>query len=231
MKRNFTAFLKTPKGKLAAAIGALVLVWIVLLISYSDGLDALFPDAGRIAEARRELLRRKKAYESALEDKKKAEKLLEDYNHVIAEAWREETHGMVDTEFRRRVSEAARSVELTLDSLGAVKTSRINADFYSAELDVSVRTGYAELIKFIREVEKIEPKVSWRRIDIRPDRRPPFLGGPGNQGGSIAARVLGGDSASKVSTRVGFNGTLRLIGFDGKAAPAPVRKEVKGERK
>ncbi|MBQ9502700.1 MAG: hypothetical protein IJU70_11130 [Lentisphaeria bacterium] len=231
MKKKLSAFLKTPRGQLTAAVGALVLVWIVILVSCTDGLDSLFPDAARIAEARRELLRSRKACEAARSEKAKAEKLLADYNDAIAQAWREEKHGMVDTEFRRRVSEAARSVELTPDSLGAVKTSRINADFYYAELDISVRTGYAEMIKFIKAVEKITPRVVWRRIDLRPDRRPPFLGGPGNQGGSIAARMLGDDSSSKVSTRVGFSGTLRLIGYDGKTVPSAVRKDDRGGRK
>jgi len=231
MKKKLTAFLKTSRGRLTAAVGALVLVWIVILVSYSDGLDSLFPNAGRIAEAKRELLRCKKACDAARSEKAKSEKLLEDYNNVIAQAWREEKHGMVDTEFRRLVSEAARSVELTPDSLGAVKTSRINADFYYAELDISVRTGYAEVIKFIKAVDKITPRVVWRRIDIRPDRRPPFLGGNSNQSGSIAARMLGDDSASKVSTRVGFSGTLRIIGFDGKTVPAAVRGDGKGGSK
>jgi len=231
MKKKLSAFLKTSRGQLTAAVGALVLVWIVILVSYSDGLDSLFPNAGRIAEAKRELLRCRKACDAARSEKAKAEKLLEDYSNVIAQAWREEKHGMVDTEFRRLVSEAARSIELTPDSLGAVKTSRINADFYYAELDISVRTGYAEVIKFIKAVDKITPRVAWRRIDIRPDRRPPFLGGNNNQSGSIAARMLGDDSASKVSTRVGFSGTLRIIGFDGKTVPAAVRSDGKGGSK
>ena len=231
MKKKLPAFLKTPRGQLSAAVGALVLVWIVILISYSDGLDSLFPGPARIADAKRELLRCKKSCDAARSEKAKAEKLLADYNNVIAQAWREEKHGMVDTEFRRLVSEAARSVELTPDSLGAVKTSRINADFYYAELDISVRTGYAEVIKFIKAVDKITPRVSWRRIDIRPDRRPPFLGGSNAQGGSITARMLGDDSSSKVSTRVGFSGTLRIIGFDGKTIPAAVRNEERGGRK
>lgn len=228
MKQKISSFLKTPNGKLIAAVGALVLVWIIILFSYIDGLDTLFPDASAIAEAKRELVKQQKSHEKALADKQVADKLLKEYNHVIENAWREEKHGMVDTEFRRLVSTAARSVELTLDSLGAVKSSRINADFYYAELDVSVRANYEDIIKFIKAVEKITPKVSWRRIDIRPDRRPPHMRG-GSAQGSITARVLSEDSSSKITTRVGFNGTLRLIGFDGKNNPVPGQK--KGGRK
>lgn len=222
MKKRVAEFLKTPNGKLAAAIGALVLVWVIILLSYADGLDTLFPDAASIAEAKRELVKQSKSYEKALAEKQKNDQLLETYNQVIDNAWKEEKHGMVDTEFRRLVANASRSVELTLDSLGAVKSSRINADFYYAELDVSVRANYEDVVKFIKAVEKIEPKVVWRRIDIRPDRRPPHLGGP-NQQGSITARVLNENSSSKITTRVGFNGTLRLIGFDGKIS-RPVKK-------
>ena len=225
MKQKISNFLKTPNGKLFAAVGALVLVWIIILLSHLDGLDSLFPDERSIADAKRELVNCRKSHEKALAETQANEKLLKDYNQVIENAWREENHGMVDTEFRRLVSTAARSVELTLDSLGAVKSSRINADFYSAELDISARAGYEDLIKFFKAVEKITPKVTWRRIDIRPDRRPPW-GRPQDQG-SITARVLSEDSSSKISTKVGFTGTLRVIGFDGKVAP----KTQKGGRR
>ena len=225
MNQKISEFLKTPNGKLIAAVGALVLVWIIILFSYLDGLDTLFPDDRSIAQAKRELVNCRKGYEKALEETRKNDKLLKDYNQMIENAWKEDKHGMVDTEFRRLVSNAARSVELTLDSLGAVKSNRINADFYHAELDVSARSNYEDVIKFFKAVEKITPKVTWRRVDIRPDRRPPWVRQQ-NQG-SITARVLNDDSSSKVTTRVGFNGTLRVIGFDGKIVPA----KQKGGRK
>ena len=225
MNQKVSEFLKTPNGKLIAAVSVLVLVWVIILLSYLDGLDSLFPDARSIADAKRELVNCRKSYEKALEETRQNEKLLKDYNQMIENAWREEKHGMVDTEFRRLVSTAARSVELTLDSLGAVKSSRINADFYNAELDISARANYEDVIKFFKAVEKIAPKVSWRRIDIRPDRRPPW--GRQQDQGSITARVLNEDSSSKITTRVGFNGTLRVIGFDGKTAPV----KQKGGRK
>ncbi len=218
MSQKISEFLKTPNGKLAAAVSALVLVWIVILFSYLDGLDALFPDDRSIADAKRELVNCRKGYEKALEETRKNEKLLKAYNQMIENAWKEDKHGMVDTELRRLVSNAARSVELTLDSLGAVKSNRINADFYHAELDVSARANYEDVIKFFKAVEKITPKVIWRRVDIRPDRRPPW-GRQQNQT-SITARVLSEESASKATTRVGFNGTLRVIGFDGKIIPS-----------
>ena len=222
MNRKVSDFLKTPTGKLIAAVGVLVLVWVVILFSYFDGLSAIFPDARSIADAKRELVKCRKSYEKALEEKQANDLLLKNYNQVIENAWKEHKNGMVDTEFRRLVANAARSVELTLDSLGAVKSSRINADFYYAELDISARANYEDLIKFFQAVEKITPKVSWRRIDLRPDRRPPW-GRPQDQG-SITARVLSEDSSSKVTTRVGFNGTLRVIGFDGKVVPAVSQK-------
>ena len=70
MSQKISEFLKTPNGKLAAAVGALVLVWIIILFSYLDGLDTLFPDDRSIAQAKRELLNCHKSYEKALEEKK-----------------------------------------------------------------------------------------------------------------------------------------------------------------
>ena len=149
MSQKISEFLKTPNGKLVAAVSALILVWIIILCSYLDGLDSLFPDARSIANVKRELVNCRKSYEKALEETQKNDKLLKNYNQMVENAWKESKHGMVDTEFRRLVSNAARSVELTLDSLGAVKSSRINADFYHAELDVSARANYEDVIKFL----------------------------------------------------------------------------------
>lgn len=227
MKQRISVFLADPKGKLIAAVSVLVLVWIVILATSIDGLDSLMPDEADIAEVKREMIRQQKSYDKAREEKQKSDKLYADYKKVIEEAWREDKHGMVDTEFRRLISQAARSVSLALDSLGAVKSSRINTDFYYAELDVSVRANYEDVVKFIKAVEQVTPHVTWRRIDIRPDRRPPHLGGQNNQG-SITARVLNDDNSSRNMTRVGFNGTLRIIGFDGKVPPQKTtRRTVK----
>lgn len=229
-KEALMEYLRTPKGKLTAAVSVLVLVWAVILVSSLDGLDTLFPDDARVAESNRELRRQKLQYEKAVAQQKELDKLLADYNAVIERAWKEDVNGVVDTELRRLVSEAARGIEMKLDSIGAVKSNRINQDFYFAELDISVRSSFGEVVKLIDAISKIRPQLAWRRLDIRPDHRPPhMISGANAQGNSITARVLNDGNNGKVTSRVVFSGTLRIVGFDGKQ-PAGKAKTAGGAK-
>ena len=104
---------------------------------------------------------------------------------------------MVDTELRNRIQQAARDVELKLNSLGSVRTSRINNELYYAEIDLSP-VGTA----FLAKLREKSPLVSWRRFDLRPE----------------PVRGQNASSAGTVVQNLNFNGAIRVIGFDGDAA-------------
>ena len=44
MSKNFKAYLKTPKGKLTAALSVLALVWLILLVNYAGGISSFLPN-------------------------------------------------------------------------------------------------------------------------------------------------------------------------------------------
>ena len=71
------------------------------------------------------------------------------------------------------------------------------------------RGEIGDVIKFIAEIRKIEPVLSWRRLDLRPDRR--FRMNTGVGSANLAARVN-----ELPPTRLNFNGALRILGYDGK---------------
>lgn len=109
---------------------------------------------------------------------------------------------MVDTELRNRIQQAARDVELKLNSLGSVRTSRINNELYYAEIDLSTVGTLEAITAFLAKLREKSPLVSWRRFDLRPE----------------PVRGQNASSTGTVVQNLNFNGAIRVIGFDGGAA-------------
>ena len=217
MSGNFKEFVKTPKGKLVCALSVLAVTWCVLLFNFLGGAKDIVPSADKIKNAERELKRKKVAYETAKAEKDKSDEVKEAFYSIVRSSWQEQKHGMVESTLRQMISDAAKAQMLKLASLGSVKTSRINNDFYYAEIDISFQAAYPETLRFIASLQKLTPQLAWKRFDIRPDFR--SLRQISANASSIAGMVAKNSGESIESTiTVNFSGTIRVIGFDGSQA-------------
>ena len=217
MSGKFQTFVKTPKGKLTVALAVLGVTWTVLLLHFAGGLKDVAPTAEKIRNANRDLKRKELAWNSARAEKAEADAVKDKFNAIVRDAWHENKHGMVDTVLRQMISGVAQNQMFKLNSLGSVKTSRINKDFYFAELDVSFQAPYPDALKFLAAIQKLQPQVFWKRFDMRPDFR--SLRMMNQNATSIAGMVAknSGESMQNAIT-VNFSGTIRVIGFDGDPA-------------
>ena len=214
MSGNFKDFIKTPKGKLICALCVLGVTWSILLFNFLGGARDLVPSADKVKNAERELKRKKSAYEEAKKEKAAADAVQTAYNSIVRRAWKENLHGMVESTLRQMVSDTAKAQMLKLASLGSVKTNRINNDFYFAEIDITFQAAYPEVLRFLAAIQKLEPQLSWKRFDLRPDFR--SLRQMNANASSIAGMVAKNSGENIESTiTVNFSGTLRVIGFDG----------------
>lgn len=137
MNAKLKEFLKTGKGKLLVACGALLISWIFLLTQLSGSFSSWFPDEGRKEGLRREI--KKFEAEQLVQQKKlkEMEELRRKYRAMIENSWQFKRDGDPELLLRQKVETAAKESELSLNNLGSVRTSRINDDLYFAELDVS----------------------------------------------------------------------------------------------
>ena len=214
MSSNFKEFVKTPKGKLICALCVLGVTWSVLLFNFLGGVKDIVPSADKVKNAERDLKRKKVAYDSAMKEKADADKVKEDFYAMVRNSWQEPKHGMVESTLRQMVSDTAKAQMLKLASLGSVKTSRLNSDFYYAELDVTFQASYPEMLRFVASIQKLSPKLFWKRFDLRPDFR--SLRQMSANASSIAGMVAKNSGENIESTiAVNFSGTIRVIGFDG----------------
>jgi hypothetical protein len=226
MSFDVKKFLSTPKGQLTGALAALGCVWLILLLYFGGEFLSNLPGAETLNDSQRELKRQQKLLEKAKNDEKEYLNLREKYNDKIRLAWRESEHGMVETRLRRIVSDTATKLELKPNSLGTVRTNRINEDFYFAEIDITMNGTYEEVVKFIAAVAECTPKLSWRRLDIRPDFRRRHM--RTNNTNLAAARAQAVQDQNAVN--VMFNGVIRVIGYDGSQNIAALKKETKNAK-
>ena len=227
MSLDVKKLLSTPKGQLIAALCALGCVWFVLILYFGGEFIGDLPSADSLEDSKRELKKQKILLQKALAEEKEYLQLREKYNEKIRSAWRESKHGTVETQLRRIVSDTATRLELKPNSLGTVRTNRINEDFYFAEIDITMNGTYEEVVKFIAAVAECQPKLSWRRLDLRPDFRRRFM--QNSNTNLAAARAQAVQDQNSVS--VMFNGVIRVIGYDGSPNVAALQKKSTAQNK
>lgn len=227
MSLDVKKLLSTPKGQLIASLCALGCVWLVLILYFGGEFIGDLPSADSLEDSKRELKKQKILLQKALAEEKEYLQLREKYNEKIRSAWRESKHGIVETQLRRIVSDTATRLELKPNSLGTVRTNRINEDFYFAEIDITMNGTYEEVVKFIAAVAECQPKLSWRRLDLRPDFRRRFMRNSNTN--LAAARAQAVQDQNSVS--VMFNGVIRVIGYDGSPNVAALQKKSPAQNK
>lgn len=222
-------FVRTPRGKLTVALTILALTWLILLFNYFGGLSSFVPDAVRDAKAENELRRLQGELRKVEAEWRKFEQQQQAVRDLVASAWREEQHGEIDTMLRQNIQEVANAAEIKLNHLGAVKSSRINPDFYASELDLTFQANLRDLLNFLGRVQELQPKVYWKQYSIRPDFR-------SNRQRRNAVPSISGMLAQKQGEELpdqlmlNFSGTVRLIGFDGDPEK-PLNNSVRGGNK
>ena len=81
--------------------------------------------------------------------------------------WNVEQDGTPEIRLRDLVNDAAKRAEADLRYLGSVRTPSIDAEHAYADLDFTVVDEYSKIVRFIDEVEKQTPRLSWRRVELR----------------------------------------------------------------
>ena len=184
-------YLKTPKGKLCAALCALSTSWIFLFCYYFASADTLFPSEKQLETKTAELKKLRKENET-LQQQANAQKANEKAFAAMSKGFWNSEDGVVETELRTLIQEAARSVELSLNSLDAVKTTKITETLYYAELDIQGNAPIETITAFLEKTEQINPPLSWKRFEIRANMRP-------------------SRDASAITNDLAFSGSLRVI--------------------
>ena len=207
MNAKFKEFAKTGRGKLILSMGALGVVWIILLWQFAGSLAGLLPGAGQIDRTEREVKELRRQNAALLVKAKEFDNLKARYRKQLDGYWQEARDGVVDTELRNKIQQAAHEGELKLSSLGSVRITRINSDLYYAEIDLATTGSLEAITAFLARIQKITPALSWRRLDIRPE---PVRGRPDTTTTTTATTTT--------TQSLNFNGAIRIIGFDGGAA-------------
>ncbi len=202
--------LHTPKGKLILALACMVIVWTGLFLYMSPGLGNLLPDEEDMERLRSEIKKSKSEFSTQDQKMRAMERTKKDYEAKLLGVWQEDVSGDVELELRDKIGKTAQEAGITLTSLGSVRISKINGALVFAELDVSFSDGLEDMAKFLAAIQKLEPELSWKRADMRPEiRRVPQ---PNNRTGSAVTAV-----PEVTEPQIRFYGALRVICLESKA--------------
>ena len=83
--------------------------------------------------------------------------------------WDPKRDGQPELRIRELVEDAAKRAEADLRSFDSVsvRVTSIDAEHSAADIEFAVVDEYSKLIRFIDEIEKQTPRLSWRRVEIR----------------------------------------------------------------
>lgn len=204
---NINEALKTRKGQLIAVCILLVFSQIFLFLTLGKSFLKNIPNAEKIAKTEKEVARQKKEYEKYAAEKREMAKVKKQYRELAANSWIASHDGGVETTLRRRIGDVAAAMQFRLNGIGAVRTGRVNTEFYYAEIDINGSGDIADVINLLAELRKIKPVLSWRRLDLRPDYR--FRRNTGVGSSNLASRL------EVPPTRLNFYGALRVLCYDG----------------
>lgn len=197
---------KTPKGKLVLALGAMLLSWVFLLWNFSGSLQIALPGAERRKTVQQEIRKLRAELRTQQEKMRQAENLKKNWKELADTSWQPARDGDPELILRQKTEAAARKSELTLNNLGTVRLTRINADFSYAELDVSANAPLLAIMQFIQLIQEEKPAVAWKRLSIFSMMRRP-------QGNNSSRTVTGTAEDSLV-----FSGSLRTLVYNPETA-------------
>lgn len=205
---NLKQFSSTKKGQLIICCTILALVWLVMLVKFGSAYLGDLPDKKKIEDAKKELEKVRTEFAKADKINKENIRIKKEYRDLASTAWLTSIDGTVETALRRKVSDISRELDFKLTRTGSVATGRINKDFVYADIDIQGAGDLEDAIRFLAGLAKIEPRLSWRRLDLRPDTRYRRQTGAGSANLAAQLNVI-------PKTRLNFNGKLRVLVYEG----------------
>ena len=168
---------------------------VILLLGlwFSGELDSWIPGAAKLEEAAEGVARAERSYralKTQLDQGSALEKRWEGRREICFLPSRD---GDPELELRRKIEPAATKVELSLNTIGAVRQSTVNPNLSFAEIDLSGAGTMEQVAGFLRELQGVKPLLFWKRLELRPE----FRRGPGAE--------------NTTEERLQLNGTIRVL--------------------
>ncbi len=205
---NIKQFASTQKGKLILCLGALGVVWAVILCNWLVSSFGDLPNEAKIAKVKSELVKVRREHEKASAELNAMREVRKKYRQRAAESWIVRHDGVIETGLRRRISDVAGKMNFKLNNIGSVRVGRINQEFSYADIDISGNGDSDEVVRLLAGIAEIQPRLAWRRLDLRPDNR--FRRNTGSGSANLAAQAN-----TVPETRLNFSGTLRVFNYEG----------------
>lgn len=213
---SFKEFSSTRKGQLIICCTILGCVWLFLLLRFGSSYLRDIPDKKKIAAAQQELSKAQSEFEKIDAEYQANQKIKKEYRDLAASAWINAVDGNVETALRRRISEVSEKLDFRLSRIGSTSLKRINHEFSSADITLQGSGELADVMHFLAELAKIQPRLAWQQLSLTPDNR--FRRPAQSNTVNLAAQLN-----NPPATRLNFSGTLRVLVYEGPLTPQELK--------
>lgn len=180
---------KTGKSVLIF-ISAVAIVFVAgLLFMFSQFWDNIFPNSDIILKAKNELIQKQAELKEkgiALAYKRNQRK---QFANESENYWIVKRDGELEGALQKNIENAARNVNVTINSIGNLNLAKLNEQFSYSDLNLEILGAAEDISRLLVEIYKSKPKLYWVRCMIRQYR-------------------------ANDSTQLVLSGTLRLVCID-----------------
>lgn len=197
-------FWKSRRGQIVFCIAGLAVSLLFLLSQFGGELGGIMPGSKGRDSLQRELKKLQQDQSDLQVKLDEIEAVRKIAAGKLEGAWKVSQNGVPEIELRGMIENAAKQLELRLNNISTVRRTGFNSELSLLELDVSVTTDIDTLSKFLLAVDKLQPRLYWRRFECR------------------SSNMFG-------VSGVQFNGTLRCGNDERAAAEVPADKKSAGK--
>ena len=91
------------------------------------------------------------------------------FDNLTNNFWHANKDRHIDVEMRRKIEKYAKNADLSLQSMGNIRTSKLAQGFNKLEITISANAPLDKVIHFLSDIRQAKPDFFWQQCSIRPD--------------------------------------------------------------
>ena len=167
-ERQKEEFSKSPV-KFLVGFFLIFLMLVVCIYPFRGYITQCFPNSTSIGHHRTRLVAAQRELRELLNKRHVLLKHRESFSANRDFFWIDKRDGDPFLKAQSLISNAAKSSEVPLSSLGAARSDKISDGAQFVNLSIKGQAPFKRIVKFILELEKSRPKVYWKSMILRPD--------------------------------------------------------------
>jgi hypothetical protein len=153
-----------------AALGIIPVMFlsIIVIVLYVKEIASLWPSGARIQDEIAELGDVHKELEKEIMEVRNIRQIRENFIRQGKDFWIPKRDGDIENNIIKKIEEVAKTSGLKLQNIGNARLSKVNEEMSLMEVNIEAKSSMEEIIRFISDLYKANPRFYWRKCILRP---------------------------------------------------------------